>query len=481
MRCASRQEQGAAIGRFGLLNERRGPILAVWLLIVAMVTGCVVVQPTEVDSAPLRPVELARHDTVRGRWADVPDAPLALEQAIAIAVKNNPDVSSAAWDLDAARARRRYAEAGHWPTVGTSAAYRHHWHEERLVPARGQGMDADFSDNIFRGDVVLSIPIVSGGRVMSAVAAGELMAKAAEHRLARTKEELVFNVKSTFYAILGHTTMLEALKHSKEALEGHHRTIEELITARKAATVDRLNIEVRIAEIKYHMVKQRGILKISERVLASLLGLESVPSSGLPIQGDLAFRTIPLDSRRLLATALESRSDIAELTLELQAQAKRVDVVRAEYWPVLSGTVSYGARASVEGDYDDLGFAGIEVSLPLFTGLSTAASVQEERAKLRVLQERKRKLALKICREVESVIIRLQTATAQVEATEKAIAKAEESLRIAREKAGLGHGTALEVLDAQTALLDAETAYSTALVDLNTSLALLELTTGKAS
>jgi outer membrane protein TolC len=316
---------------------------------------------------------------------------------------------------------------------------------------------------------------------MSAVAASELMAKAAEQTLARTKEELVFNVKSTFYAILGHYKMLEALEHSKRALEEHRRKTEELIVARKAARIDLLNTEVRIAEIDHRLVRQRGILKISERLLASLLGVESIPSDGLPVQGELAFRTVPLDNERLLAAALESRSDVAELAFELEAQAKRVDMARAEYWPIVSAKGTYGARASAEGEYDDLGFAGVELFLPVFTGLSTAARVREERARLRVLEERRRKLALVIWREVESAAIQLETATAQVEATEKVITKAEESLRIAREKAGLGHGTAMEVLDAQAALLGAETAHFTALVDLHTALALLDFTTGGAS
>ncbi len=465
----------------GLSSITTTLVFVSWLLVVPLLTGCAVFQPTRMDSPVVLPPELAGRDGARARRAELPTAPLTIERALAIALTNNPDIVAGAWDVEAARARKRYASSEHWPALGINAAYRHHWHKERLVPARGQGVDASFSHDIFAGDVVLSIPLIAGGRVMSAVAASGLMARAAERRLARTREELVFNVKSTFYAILGQARMIEALEHSRKALDEHLRKTEELIAARKAAKVDLLNIEVRLAELNHRLVKQRGMVEISKLLLASLLGVEAIPPGGLAIKGKLAARKVTLNSQQILSTALETRPDMAELVLDIQAQAKRVDMARADYWPVISAKGTYGARANVQGEYDDLGFAGLELSLPFFTGLSTAARVEEEQAKLRALQERKRKLALAIRREVESAVIQVQTTTAQVEATEKAIAKAEESLRIAREKAALGHGTAMDVLDAQAALLNAETTYFAALVDLHTSLALLDLTAGGAT
>jgi outer membrane protein len=145
---------------------------------------------------------------------------------------------------------------------------------------------------------------------------------------------------------------------------------------------------------------------------------------------------------------------------------------------VVSAKGTYGARLSVQGDYDDLGFMGLEVAMPVFTGFRTPARVEEEQARLRILQQQKRKLLLTVRREVDSAVIQVKAAIAAVEATEKSIAMAEESLRITRDKAALGHGTATDVLDAQDALLRAETTYFAALADLHTAFALLDLATG---
>ena len=59
----------------------------------------------------------------------------------------------------------------------------------------------------------------------------------------------------------------------------------------------------------------------------------------------------------------------------------------------------------------------------------------------------------------------------RVQVTERSIEQAKESLRIEREKYDLGKGSITDVLDAQSALLDAQSIYYHALRDYNTAVA----------
>jgi outer membrane protein TolC len=72
----------------------------------------------------------------------------------------------------------------------------------------------------------------------------------------------------------------------------------------------------------------------------------------------------------------------------------------------------------------------------------------------------------------------VDSSSARVRATEKALEQARESLRIETLKYNLGAGTVTDVLDAQTALLVTETTYYRALADFNTALARLKLAVG---
>ena len=89
----------------------------------------------------------------------VPTGGLTLEAAVALALAGNPDIEAGGWEVEAARARESHAEAGHAPSLDLAAAYRHHWHEERLAPARGSPSGAATSHDILSGDIVLRVPL----------------------------------------------------------------------------------------------------------------------------------------------------------------------------------------------------------------------------------------------------------------------------------------------------------------------------------
>jgi outer membrane protein len=89
-----------------------------------------------------------------------------------------------------------------------------------------------------------------------------------------------------------------------------------------------------------------------------------------------------------------------------------------------------------------------------------------------------RRLELQVRLEVETALLNITSARERIEAAGKALTQAEESLRIEREKYDLGKGTIIDVLDAQSALLDAQTNYYRALADLNIAHASLALATG---
>jgi outer membrane protein len=296
--------------------------------------------------------------------------------------------------------------------------------------------------------------------------------------MARTREELVWSVKSAYYALLGIQRMVRALEQSKRALEEHYRRTEDLVRAKKAARVDLLKIDVRLATMKYRLFAQRGRQRIGRRALCTLLGIGSIRTEARLVKGSLTFRRPVLDIRKLTAGAVTRRADLRELRYLARAQAARVDSARAGYWPVVSASLTFGLRLSAQGEYDDLGFAGLTISYPLLGWLSTAPKVDEASAELGVLREKIRKLALAIQRDVEVAVIKVRTAVAQIEATRRSIVKAREVLRVEREKAAVGSGTTRDVLDAQADLLLAETSYFQGLAGFQTALALLELATG---
>jgi outer membrane protein TolC len=163
-----------------------------------------------------------------------------------------------------------------------------------------------------------------------------------------------------------------------------------------------------------------------------------------------------------------------------------VDAARAGHWPTVSLQGEYGGRWAAgttsqqtgTDSFDDVGSVGVVVDIPLFEGGRIEARIRQERARLRAAQERLRRLELQVQLDVETASLNIGSAAQRVHATEKAIEQAKESLRIEQEKYDLGKGAIVDVLDAQSALLESQTNYYRALSDYNVALAQLKLATG---
>ena len=452
-------------------------------ILAVLVAGCTTSHPLkhEVGGAPRSPekpiVETHRRPA---------EGPLTLSEAIRVALVNNPDVAAAAWDSEAAQARYDYAVGARWPRLSGVGSYAHHLDEQRLLPVAQPGDPSILSRDIVSGDLVLTMPIFTGGRLVSQIQAAELLQQAAEHRLARSREELVFNVSSVFYGILAQRQVIESLEFSARTLQEHLVRVDALIAAQKAAKVDRMRTEVRLADVQQRRVQEQNVMTIQHRALASLLG-SGDHSEALAVQGDLGQEqnaSIP-ELETALTTAWSSRDDYLAAKSALEAQTRNVDVARAGHSPTVFLQGSYGGRwapGSTTGtgkELDDVGRIGIGAEIPIFEGGQINAQVQEQRAILAAARERLRKLELQIRLDIETALLSIRSSHERIVAIKTAVEQAQESLRIERERYDLGKGAIIDVLDAQSALLDSQTNYYRALADMSVARAQLALATGE--
>ena len=458
------------------------------LILIALFAlgGCASMRPTKPYPSGTSPDRDASVRTPSISHAGLPKGKIGLQQAIEIALANNPEVAAIQWDAAAAQARHDLAYGERLPRFSAVGGYVHHLDEQRLLPIGQPGDPAILSRDIISGDIVLSLPLFTGGRLSNQVRATDLLHQAATHRIARSKEELVFNVSSVFYEILAQGHVIESLEFSGRVLEAHVKRMDALISAQKAAEVDRMRTEVRLADVRQQGVREKNLLAIKRRILANLIGLENAIDQ-IALEGELELRNDPpvLGIEEALDKARGARDDYVSALLGLEAQARMVDVVRAGHWPTLSLMGSYGGRLAVgpktgTGEaFGDVGRIGLGMEIPLFEGGRVNARVREQRAHLAAAQARFRKLELQIRLEIEIAISNIMSSQERVDVFQKAIAQARESLRIEQQKYDLGKGAIVDVLDAQATLLATETTYYRVQAELQTALAQLKWAIGE--
>lgn len=521
-----------------------------WLLFISLALGgCTTFHPTEPHSTfqaipAISAVGVEKSTLAAKSVSATPEdpssleTPLTLNYCIQTALRNNPTLSATVWDTETARLQKRIRAAERWPNIQLNADYFHHQDDQRTHPPHEQGELSYYTTDVASAMLTLHLPLYAGGRIVNEIRAAELLAKSAEHSLARTRDEIIFNVTSTYYSIAAQRYVLESLTVSREALLEHLDRVHNLVAAQKAAKVDVLRTEVRLADIEQQRLQQRNVYDIERRFLANLMGIEERELEALDTKEEV-FAKIEAGENidEVIARAYDQRDDYAAAIAELEAQAKQVDIARGRREPSVTLEASYGGHWGIGGGtaptkttsgsinmdadgnstwtttgptsdgghvwsttggpagnlsrrltqtqyaradpYEDLGQVGVTVEMPIFEGGRIRAEIAKERAKLRASQERLRKLELQIRLEAETAVLNANSAGERVRVTQKSLVEAEESLRIERQKYEFAKGAIVDVLDAQSALLNAQTNYYRALADYSTAKAEIGLATGE--
>jgi outer membrane protein TolC len=411
----------------------------------------------------------------------------SLQSLIDFALAHNPEIAATTFDGQAASARTEAARDARLPRITFEGGYTRYGDDLRLTAARYNGEPGVFGDNILTADLVLRLPLYTGGRLTAEMRAAELLEASAGQRLARSKGDLVYNISSLYYGQLAQMRLIESLSFSTETLEGQLKRVNALIAGRKAAKVDALRTEVKLADIRQRLLREKNSLAVQRQAMLNLMGARQA-GDDFALAGVLQPPAAEVRNfETLAASALERRPDALATRTEFEAQAARVEAARAGYRPTLNLVGALGNRSMGHptqhpaglSSNDDAARIGITFEMPLFEGGRTTARVDEENAKLGAQRERLTRLQLQIRLEVETAHTNLASALERLTSTDIVIELAQESLRIEQEKYALSRGTALDVLDAQSALLEAQTNHIRALADANAATAQLALATGE--
>lgn len=437
-------------------------------------------------------IGLDSNNSISNRLADVavtngeftPPRPWTLERCIEIALEKNPDVLAARWDVKTSEAQKDAATAAGLPNVNLSGAYNHYQDSQRLKQA-GQNSEPGFYTNgIYSADIIASLPLYTGGRVTNEIRATQFQTISLQQRHARARDETLYNVSAVFFAILGQERIVESLEFSLTTVMEHRERVSDLIEAGKAARVDLLRTDVRISEIEQQLVKEKNTLSVLKRMLSTLLGL-NYDDAESEIQGSLELSEVKTDLDGSLARAFAARPDYLSAKAAIESLGWKEAAARSRRLPTVSLQGIYGGKwgagsSSIAGadSTDDTWRLGVMVEVPVLDSGRITSNVREQEARVNAALERLRKLELQIRLEVETAILNVTSARQRVTTAEKAISLADESLRIEREKYEFGKGTIIDVLDAQSALLEAQTGYYRALAEYKTAAAQLALATG---
>ena len=408
-----------------------------------------------------------------GCWApgwgqEVPQRPLTLDDCVAIALANNPQVVASQQNVVTAEAGVTRARSSYYPQLRLSAA--------QGLPGLGLGtLDYRSPQRKSQLELSLRMDIWRLGRD-KAVEQAKADLRAAQFEHAATVQDLVETVARNYYAALAAKQLVDVAQAGVESAREHLQQVKERIRLGAAADVDVYPAEDDLARAELDLIDARGGYRAALAQLKFSMGLpQDVTLELAEAPARLEERIPALDEA--LQVALERRPDVQASSAAVQAQVYAWKQAR------LRGRPMIGVSGELDRRYTDwrgqnLGNVRVDLSWTIFDGHASEAEELSAQARLvRSRAELQRVINL-VGFDVENALIEVERARERVLASEKSVAAAQARLDAAQGKYRAGVGIILEVIDARAALTSAQASRVRAQYDYQVALVGLQRAMG---
>jgi len=401
-----------------------------------------------------------------------PAGPLALDDVVDLALRNNPGLAAAAGRVEAARAAIDEAWAAYLPALQLFGRY-----TQADMPSRAFGTILDqerFNNRIDFNDPGVTrnwhpglgggITLYDGGRRRHRAKAAEAGAAAEEAALDAARRDIAYEAARAYFLV----------HKAREAAAAHEEAAETLAVLLRIAEARRgegalrgadvLEVGARLAETRRAAVEARGSAARAETGLRALLGLGAAEELALaPPALDAPPARPALDE--CLARARERRPEIDRARLMFEAARAQADAAHAGWFPdvTIFGEFGFDARKLSIGHPNWLW--GVEVVESVFEAFKTPLRVRQAMARVAEAHAAGRAVVLEVEREVAHALLDAEEADTRGTAAAAEEALAVEALRVAEVELAEGKAAPAHVLDRRTALTAARARLAAAACD----------------
>ncbi len=320
---------------------------------------------------------------------------LSLEEAIARALKHNPDILVAQKDLDAVRGRR--LELGAYPEP------------ELVFSGEGLSVGQEKGEKEITLGVEQLIEFPGKRSLRQQAAASEEEILAAE--LQRLKLVITADVKKAFYRAAHSQTAVARIEELQEILKEYQEMAAIRFQAGQVSSLDVLRGRLESLRVQGELIEARRKLREDLAALGLILGEES--DEPYSVAADLAFKPLDKDLSAL-RTEAEARPSLRAASLRLEQSRLGLRLAQKSALPDVTVGLYYPSLRS-----SSWGFS-VGASLPLWRDRRKGQIIQAEAARAAAstaLDAQKRK-----------ILTLLEAAYADVRAAEERLALFEKFL-----------------------------------------------------
>ena len=409
---------------------------------------------------------------------------LSLDQALTIALSDNPTIVVADMEIKRVDYSRKESIGGLFPTIDYSGTYSRTI-KKQVMYMDIEGMDDGLEvglDNSWNTGFSLTLPIIAPTLWKSLKLSRNQLEQTLESARA-SRLSMVSQVKKAYYAILMADDSYAVIRQSHDNAEINAETYRQKYKQGTASEYDVLRAEVAVHNYEPALLQAENALRLAKLNLKVLLGLDAELKIGLTTEladyeNDMYVEAMQVD------TSLSDNTSLRQLDLQTAYLKQALKTQNTSWAPTLAFVGSYTWSSMSNGPIFDkfrwtpYSYVGLSLSIPIFTGVTRFYKGKQARVAYNEMQFQRTNLERNLRMQLTASMDNINAAVKQVASSKESMRQAEKAYQIMQKRFEVGTATVIELDDANVALASSRLSYYQAIHDYLTAQTDLEQVLG---
>lgn len=417
---------------------------------------------------------------------------MSLQQCIDYALKNHPNITKAELEKQIGKFQMRETIGKGLPQLNADLDVRHFVElPTSLIPAQifggppGSFVRVQFgTKNNAQANLQLS-QLIFDGQYFIGVEASKLYYQLLDKQILKTKEDLAGNVAKAYYSVIINQKRLDILKSNLAQLDSTLSILTALKNNGMAESIDVDRVKVSYNNLKTELEKAQKLVDLSFNLLKFQMGMDLKQSFELEM--DSLDTKINEVINQPISNNGSKRLEFEILEQQMKLQKKNIQRYQFSRLPGIYGYATLSTQAQrnefdfldTQKEWFGFGLVGFQIKVPLFGGLVTHNRIQAEKNRLYIYEQDLKLFKQAVDFEISNAETQFINAKTTLDIQKRNLELAQEVFRVSKQKYEKGVGSNLELVQAQSALEQAQINYYNTLLEVYAAYVDLKKSTGE--
>ena len=400
---------------------------------------------------------------------------LDLDSCKTLALKNNWEIKSAQYELEASKQVKKEAFTKYFPTVradafamrATDYMIKQDIPQMNLPVYDGNpmnllaptqfayfpGMEIKTLDYTNVGTISAVQPIFAGGRIYNGNKLAKLGVELNEDRLKNSTEDILLKTESYYWQIITLKEKRNTLNIYQKLLESLYKDVNIALNAGLVQKSDLLKVQLKLNEVSANKLKLENGITLSKMAFCQIIGIEY--SENFDLDDNLNINEIPESVYANYNEALLNRNEYAMLNKAVEAENIRKNMIIGENLPQISIGVQ-GLYLDMFEQQNSHGILFATVSVPISGWWEASYKINEHKIKAEIARNNLEQKSELMLLQMEKSYKDLNEGFQQIKIAESSVTQANEHLRVINDNNKAGIINTSDLLEAQLMYQQAE-------------------------